>query len=175
MTLLLSPRRPHGGVILMKALALGCPTRLPVTLFPTRNIMQTDGHERCRQPVSSLSSHVVDVIRQATHFSSTSTMLWQFIRTCSMEELLQITTTNEWAMTELLHNLDIMAKTKHELAATIGTGQSIQEKDILWLPYLQTVLKETLRLHPTTPLLVPHAEMDVEICGSPFLSTPKWL
>ena len=75
MTLLLSPRRPHEGVILMKALALGCPTRLPVTLFPTRNIMQTDGHERCRQPVSSPSSHVVDVIRQATHFSSTSTML----------------------------------------------------------------------------------------------------
>ena len=48
-----------------------------------------------------------------------------------MEELLQITTTNEWAMTELLHNLDIMAKTKHKLAATVGTGQSIQEKDIL--------------------------------------------
>ena len=45
-----------------------------------------------------------------------------------MEELLQTTTTNEWAMTELLHNPDIMAKTKQELAATVGTVQSIQEK-----------------------------------------------
>ena len=48
-----------------------------------------------------------------------------------MQELLQTTATSEWAMTELLRNPDIMAKTKHELAATVGTGQSIQEKDIL--------------------------------------------
>ena len=67
MTLWLSPHRPHKGVSLMKASALGCPTRLPVTLFPTRNIIQTDGHERCRQPVSSPSSHVTNVKHQPTH------------------------------------------------------------------------------------------------------------
>ena len=48
-----------------------------------------------------------------------------------MEELIQTTTASEWAMTELLRNPDIMAKTKHELAATVGTGHSIQEKHIL--------------------------------------------
>ena len=41
--------------------------RLPVTSFPTMNIMETDGRERCRQPVSLSSSHVVDVERQPTH------------------------------------------------------------------------------------------------------------
>ncbi|KAM3749539.1 hypothetical protein ACB098_05G193300 [Castanea mollissima] len=51
--------------------------------------------------------------------------------TCSMEELIQITTTSEWEMTELLCNPVIMAKTKQELAATVGTGQSKQERDIL--------------------------------------------
>ena len=48
-----------------------------------------------------------------------------------MEELIQTTTTSEWAMTEVLRNPDIMAKTKQELAATVGTGQRIQEKGIL--------------------------------------------
>ena len=48
-----------------------------------------------------------------------------------MEELIQTTNTSEWEMTELLHNPDIMAKAKQELAATVGTGQSKQEKDIL--------------------------------------------
>ena len=51
----------------MKALALGCPSRLPVTFFPTMNIMQTDSRERCCQPVSLPSSHVVDVERQPAH------------------------------------------------------------------------------------------------------------
>ena len=51
----------------MKASTLGCPSRLPVTFFPTMNIMEADGCERCRQPVSLPSSHVVDVERQPTH------------------------------------------------------------------------------------------------------------
>ena len=63
----LSLRQPNEGVSLMKASDLGCPSRLPVTSFPTMNIMEADGRERCRQPVSSQSSHVVDVKRQPTH------------------------------------------------------------------------------------------------------------
>ena len=36
----------------MKALALRCPSRLPIISFPMMNIMETDGPEICRQPVS---------------------------------------------------------------------------------------------------------------------------
>ncbi|KAK7859361.1 geraniol 8-hydroxylase [Quercus suber] len=68
-------------------------------------------------------------------------------------------------MTELLRNPDIMAKAKQELTETIGIGESIQEKDIPRLPYLQAVLKETMRLHPITPLLLPRSRIDVEVCG----------
>ena len=63
----LLPHQPHEGISPMKSSALGCPLRLPVTSFPTMNIMETDGRERCRQPVSLSSSHVVDVERQPTH------------------------------------------------------------------------------------------------------------
>ena len=51
----------------MKALALGCPTRLLVASSPLMNITETDGPERCRQPISSLSPYVGDVKRQPTH------------------------------------------------------------------------------------------------------------
>nr|AYM55665.1 cytochrome p450 [Croton stellatopilosus] len=76
------------------------------------------------------------------------------------------TTTTEWAMTELIRNPKIMEKAKQELVETIGKGKILQEKDTIQLPYLQSIIKETMRLHTTAPLLLPHmAQMDVEICG----------
>ncbi|KAG2681344.1 hypothetical protein I3760_11G140400 [Carya illinoinensis] len=77
------------------------------------------------------------------------------------------TTMVEWAMAELLRDPGIMAKAKQELAKTFELGRrTIQEKEILRLPYLQSVLKETMRLHPTAPLLLTHrALIDVQVCG----------
>ncbi|XP_058085878.1 geraniol 8-hydroxylase-like [Magnolia sinica] len=74
--------------------------------------------------------------------------------------------TVEWAMTELLRSPNTMAKVRSELIETIGLGRQAEESDINRLPYLQAVVKETLRLHPPAPLLVPHrAVSNVEICG----------
>ncbi|KAK4478704.1 hypothetical protein RD792_014201 [Penstemon davidsonii] len=65
----------------------------------------------------------------------------------------------EWAMVELLSNPDIMAKAKDELAQVIGKGNKFEERYIDKLPYLQAVMKETLRLHPPIPFLVPRRAM----------------
>ncbi|CAI0409405.1 unnamed protein product [Linum tenue] len=74
--------------------------------------------------------------------------------------------TIEWAMTELLCNPDKLAIAKKELNQTIGIGIHLQESDVSRLPYLQAVVKETFRLHPAAPLLLPRkAGVDVEICG----------
>ncbi|RHN53387.1 putative geraniol 8-hydroxylase [Medicago truncatula] len=76
------------------------------------------------------------------------------------------TYTLEWAMAELLHNPNIMSKVKKELEDTIGIGNPLEESDITRLPYLQAVIKETLRLHPIAPLLLPRkAKEDVEVNG----------
>uniref|UniRef100_A0A0D3C6F1 Uncharacterized protein n=1 Tax=Brassica oleracea var. oleracea TaxID=109376 RepID=A0A0D3C6F1_BRAOL len=74
--------------------------------------------------------------------------------------------TLEWAMAELLANPITMAKAQAEIERMIGQDGLVQEPNISEFPYLQAVLKETLRLHPPVPLLLPRkAETDVEIFG----------
>ncbi|PNX56359.1 geraniol 8-hydroxylase-like, partial [Trifolium pratense] len=74
--------------------------------------------------------------------------------------------TLEWAMTELVCNPEIMQKAKRELEQMIGCGVLLEESDISKLPYLQAIIKETLRLHPPVPFLLPRkAERNVDIGG----------
>ncbi|KAJ9564025.1 hypothetical protein OSB04_009185 [Centaurea solstitialis] len=75
--------------------------------------------------------------------------------------------TLEWVMAELVRNPKKMVKARSELKEFAGKdGMIIQESDIGKLPYLEAVVKETFRLHPPTPLLLPHKALsDVEIGG----------
>ncbi|CAG7905239.1 hypothetical protein IGI04_014171 [Brassica rapa subsp. trilocularis] len=75
-------------------------------------------------------------------------------------------TTVEWAMAELLRNPKTMAKAQAEMDDVVGLNGVVQESHISDLPYLQALVKETLRLHPPGPLLGPHkAESNAEILG----------
>ncbi|XP_075512618.1 cytochrome P450 76T24-like [Primulina tabacum] len=74
--------------------------------------------------------------------------------------------TVEWTMAELINKPKKMAKARNELKTLIGHDKQVQESDISRLPYLNAVVKESIRLHPVGPLLIPHkAEVDVEMCG----------
>ncbi|XP_057451216.1 geraniol 8-hydroxylase-like [Lotus japonicus] len=77
-----------------------------------------------------------------------------------------ITSMIEWALAELLQNEKAMSKAKQEMEQIIGKGKPIEESDIARLPYLQAVIKETFRLHPPVPFLIPRkANANVKICG----------
>ena len=66
-------------------------------------------------------------------------------------------------MAELLSNTEAMPKAQAEVEEVIGKGKLVEESDIALLPFLR-VIKETFRLHPVVPLLLPRkAEPDVEI------------
>ncbi|PHU05199.1 Cytochrome 76A2 [Capsicum chinense] len=72
----------------------------------------------------------------------------------------------EWAMTELLCNPEAMYKVKSELSDVVGDTKKFNEANIDSLKYLQAVIKETLRLHPPIPFLVPRkAIQETEFMG----------
>eukprot|EP01018_Ginkgo_biloba_P006202 Gb_19800 [translate_table: standard] len=79
--------------------------------------------------------------------------------------------TVEWAITELIRHPDMMAKCRDEIDTVVGRTRKLKEADIQNLSYLQAVVKETFRLHPSTPLLLPR--MAGEACEVGGYHIPK--
>ncbi|KAK4599282.1 hypothetical protein RGQ29_009370 [Quercus rubra] len=65
-------------------------------------------------------------------------------------------TTIEWAMSLLLNHPEVLQKVKAEIDKQVGDERLINDLDLAKLPYLRCVINETLRLYPTSPLLLPH-------------------
>ncbi|KAG9454529.1 hypothetical protein H6P81_007433 [Aristolochia fimbriata] len=61
----------------------------------------------------------------------------------------------EWAMAELMQNPEIMKKAREELDRVVGSEKEVEESHLPRLTYLHAVLKETLRLRPVVPLMLP--------------------
>ncbi|PRQ31553.1 putative cytochrome P450 [Rosa chinensis] len=64
-------------------------------------------------------------------------------------------TTLEWLMSELMKNPRVMKKLQNEVRGVVGNKEDITEDDLVRMHYLKAVIKETFRLHPPLPLLVP--------------------
>ncbi|CAA0385019.1 unnamed protein product [Arabidopsis thaliana] len=62
----------------------------------------------------------------------------------------------EWAMTELLHRPECLNRLQEEVRTICKGNSSVSEDDIKDMNYLKAVIKETMRLHPPLPLMVPH-------------------
>ncbi|KAL9228384.1 hypothetical protein vseg_003973 [Gypsophila vaccaria] len=64
-------------------------------------------------------------------------------------------TTLVWIMTELIKNPSFLKRAQEEVRQVIKGKQRVEESDLPKLSYLKLIIKETLRLHPPAPLLVP--------------------
>ncbi|NP_001312090.1 flavonoid 3'-monooxygenase [Nicotiana tabacum] len=74
--------------------------------------------------------------------------------------------TVEWAIAELIRNPRILAQAQHEIDKVVGKNRLVMESDLAQLTYLEAIVKETLRLHPSTPLSLPRiASESCEING----------
>nr|XP_043635967.1 cytochrome P450 736A117-like [Erigeron canadensis] len=72
----------------------------------------------------------------------------------------------EWVMAELLRNPSIMKETQNDVRAVLQDRTILTEDDLQKMTYLKAVIKETLRLHPPLPMLVPNmASKDVKVMG----------
>ncbi|XP_065039592.1 cytochrome P450 78A11-like [Musa acuminata AAA Group] len=59
----------------------------------------------------------------------------------------------EWTMAELVLHPEVQAKLRREIDAVIGRHHVPTDADVVRMPYLQAVIKETFRNHPPGPLL----------------------
>ncbi|KAF2307064.1 hypothetical protein GH714_024641 [Hevea brasiliensis] len=67
--------------------------------------------------------------------------------------------TVNWAMAELVRNPRVMKQVQDEIRNRVGKKGRVTEGDIDKLEYLKMVIKETFRLHPAAPLLIPRETM----------------
>nr|WPT08307.1 flavonoid 3'-hydroxylase [Thymus daenensis] len=74
--------------------------------------------------------------------------------------------TVEWAIAELLRHPEFLSRSRQELDSVVGKDRLVTESDLPQLVYLQAVIKENFRLHPSTPLSLPRiAEESCDING----------
>jgi len=89
-------------------------------------------------------------------------LLWDMITAGTDTTVISV----EWAMAELVRNPRVQEKAQEELDRVVGRDRVLLETDFPNLPYLQALVKESLRLHPPTPLMLPHkASASVKIAG----------
>ncbi|CAN4125030.1 unnamed protein product [Withania somnifera] len=74
--------------------------------------------------------------------------------------------TNEWAMAEVIKHPHVLKKIQEELDVVVGPGRMVTESDLIHLKYLRCVVRETFRMHPAGPFLIPHESIrDTKING----------
>jgi cytochrome P450 len=60
----------------------------------------------------------------------------------------------EWVMARMVMHPEIQAKAQAEVDAAVGGRRGrVADGDVASLPYIQSIVKETLRMHPPGPLL----------------------
>ncbi|KAJ7010866.1 flavonoid 3'-monooxygenase CYP75B137-like [Populus alba] len=77
----------------------------------------------------------------------------------------------EFALAEVMNKPEVMRKAQDELDRVVGEDDIVEESHIRKLPYLHAIMKESLRLHPVLPLLIPHCPS--ETCTIGGFSVPK--
>uniref|UniRef100_A0A1W7HBV1 Flavonoid-6-hydroxylase n=1 Tax=Scoparia dulcis TaxID=107240 RepID=A0A1W7HBV1_SCODU len=74
--------------------------------------------------------------------------------------------TVEWVIAELLRHPTILAQAQQEIDSKVGKDRLVTESDLAQLTFLQAIVKENFRLHPSTPLSLPRiAQESCEIYG----------
>ncbi|KAI3787424.1 hypothetical protein L1987_41883 [Smallanthus sonchifolius] len=67
--------------------------------------------------------------------------------------------TNEWAMAEVIKHPHVLRKIQEELDNVVGPDRMVSESDLSNLTYLRCVVRETFRMHPAGPFLIPHESL----------------
>ncbi|XP_074369036.1 cytochrome P450 71B34-like [Apium graveolens] len=113
-------------------------------------------------PASSQDCSILDILLQMRKESSDFTL--DHVKAILVDVLVAGADTSAtavvWAMTLLIKNPTKMKIVQQEVRELIGKKGFVDENDVQKLVYLKAVVKETMRLHPPAPLLLPHESID---------------
>lgn len=63
-------------------------------------------------------------------------------------------------------NPEFLTRATKELDNVVSCNRLVTEKDLPHLPYVEAIIKETMRMHPPAPMLAPHlSREDASIDG----------
>nr|UHB15532.1 cytochrome P450 [Paris polyphylla] len=79
--------------------------------------------------------------------------------------------TVEWALAELIRHPDILKQAQLEIDSIVGRARPVSDSDLANLPLVTAIVKETFRLHPSTPLSLPRVAS--EACEVGGYRVPK--
>ncbi|XP_027907243.1 cytochrome P450 71A1-like [Vigna unguiculata] len=119
-----------------------------------------DEHKANSRKNTPHEDDIVDVLLQLKkHYSFSIDITNDNIKAVLMNILIAATDTTAvtvvWAMTLLLKHPRTMKKVQEEVRSLSGEKAVLDEDDVQKFSYLKAVIKETLRLYPAAPLLIP--------------------
>ncbi|TKW33359.1 hypothetical protein SEVIR_2G229100v4 [Setaria viridis] len=135
------------------------------------HVVEEHNQRRLREGKSFVAKDMVDVLLQIADDPSLEVELNRESVKAFTQDLIAGGTessavTVEWAISELLKKPEVFTKATEELDRVIGRGRWVTEKDIPQLPYVDAIVKETMRLHPVAPMLVPRlSREDTTVAG----------
>ncbi|KAK1372152.1 Cytochrome P450, family 78, subfamily A, polypeptide 5 [Heracleum sosnowskyi] len=126
--------------------------------FPVLGWLDLQGvRKRCKDLVAKVNVFVGKIIQEhiglkGDHKLTDSDMiaiLWEMIfrGTDTVAILL------EWILARMVLHPEIQAKAQSEIDRVVGKNRTISDSDLQNLPYLNVIVKETLRVHPPGPIL----------------------
>ncbi|RDX95275.1 Cytochrome P450 71D10, partial [Mucuna pruriens] len=66
----------------------------------------------------------------------------------------------EWGMSEMIRNPRVMEVAQAEVRRVFDSKGNVDKSELHQLVYLKSIIKETLRLHPSVPLLIPRVNRE---------------
>ncbi|XP_039132777.1 cytochrome P450 CYP73A100-like [Dioscorea cayenensis subsp. rotundata] len=121
-----------------------------------RKVLSESGSNRNNKKLACAIDHILEAEKNGEISSQNVIYIVENINVAAIETTLW---SMEWAIAELVNHPQVQDRVRKEMTEVLQ-DEEISESNLEKLPYLQAVVKETLRLHSPIPLLVPHMNLE---------------